>query len=169
MRVELQLMARFQIGFYVIVLPILFHYLGAYNMLYYWLVPAILGFIPINFVRNAEHSDCEMSQHGLNNTRSTNSYAWVEYLMWNMNYHAEHHLYPAIPWYNLPKLREHLKAHLKNITPNDGIKDGFTQLNQRMYGEWIEAQLQQMPRGNEKARLNAEMVDVVGGEDKKKD
>ena len=26
--------------------------------------------------------------------------------MWNMPYHAEHHAYPEIPFYSLPKLHE---------------------------------------------------------------
>ena len=25
--------------------------------------------------------------------------------VWNMQYHVEHHMYPAVPFYNLPKLR----------------------------------------------------------------
>lgn len=24
--------------------------------------------------------------------------------MCNLNYHLEHHIYPAVPWYNIPKL-----------------------------------------------------------------
>jgi fatty acid desaturase len=29
----------------------------------------------------------------------------VRYLYWNMNYHTEHHMYAAVPFFNLPKLR----------------------------------------------------------------
>ena len=44
------------------------------------------------------------------NTR-TFTCAWLPaFLYWNMQYHAEHHMYPAVPFFNLPKLREKL-AH----------------------------------------------------------
>jgi fatty acid desaturase len=32
--------------------------------------------------------------------------------MCNENYHLEHHLYPAVPWYNLPRLHQELKEEL---------------------------------------------------------
>lgn len=31
------------------------------------------------------------------------------FLYWNMNYHIEHHMYPLVPYYNLPKLHELVK------------------------------------------------------------
>lgn len=34
----------------------------------------------------------------------------MSYLYWNMNYHAEHHMYAAVPFYNLPKLHRALKS-----------------------------------------------------------
>jgi fatty acid desaturase len=33
--------------------------------------------------------------------------------MCNLNYHIEHHLYPAVPWYNLPKLHRLLGDRLR--------------------------------------------------------
>ncbi|MBM2841879.1 MAG: fatty acid desaturase, partial [Bacteroidetes bacterium] len=33
----------------------------------------------------------------------------VSFLMCNINYHLEHHLYPGVPWYNLPKLHRLLQ------------------------------------------------------------
>lgn len=43
---------------------------------------------------------------------------WMNILTLNMGYHQEHHDFPTIPWYNLPKLRamapefyEHLPHH----------------------------------------------------------
>lgn len=32
--------------------------------------------------------------------------------MCNENYHLEHHLYPRVPWYNLPELHRTLRADL---------------------------------------------------------
>lgn len=35
---------------------------------------------------------------------------WINrFLYWNMNYHMEHHMYPLVPYHNLPKLHEEVK------------------------------------------------------------
>ncbi len=36
----------------------------------------------------------------------------VRYLYWNMNYHTEHHMYAAVPFFNLPKLRAVLEKDM---------------------------------------------------------
>jgi fatty acid desaturase len=37
---------------------------------------------------------------------------FIGFLYWNMNYHVEHHMFPAVPFYNLPKLRAAIAADL---------------------------------------------------------
>lgn len=37
------------------------------------------------------------------------------YLYWNMNYHTEHHMYPAVPFYRLPLLHEAIKAEMPTV------------------------------------------------------
>jgi fatty acid desaturase len=37
--------------------------------------------------------------------------------MWNMPYHAEHHLYPSIPFHHLPALHLKLRRQLKHVAP----------------------------------------------------
>jgi fatty acid desaturase len=34
------------------------------------------------------------------------------FLYWNMQYHIEHHMFPAVPFYNLPKLHRAIKHDL---------------------------------------------------------
>jgi MocE subfamily Rieske [2Fe-2S] domain protein len=41
------------------------------------------------------------------------------YLYWNMNYHVEHHMFPLVPYHNLPKLHQAVKADMP--TPYDGL------------------------------------------------
>lgn len=38
------------------------------------------------------------------------------FLYWNMQYHVEHHMYPAIPFYNLPALRKAIEHDLPPAT-----------------------------------------------------
>jgi fatty acid desaturase len=35
--------------------------------------------------------------------------------MWNMPFHAEHHLYVSIPFHALPHVHEQLKEHFKEM------------------------------------------------------
>ena len=36
----------------------------------------------------------------------------LEYLYWHMNYHTEHHMYAAVPCFNLRKLRRALEKDI---------------------------------------------------------
>ncbi len=45
-------------------------------------------------------------------TRTYLASPFVSFFYWNMNYHVEHHMYPAIPYYNLPKLRKAIESDL---------------------------------------------------------
>ena len=36
----------------------------------------------------------------------------MSFLYWNMNYHIEHHMYAAVPYFNLPKLHKALEADM---------------------------------------------------------
>jgi fatty acid desaturase len=41
----------------------------------------------------------------------------VRFLMWNLPYHAAHHLYPSIPFHQLPAAHGCLRAHLRVVAP----------------------------------------------------
>lgn len=40
---------------------------------------------------------------------------FLSFFYWNMNYHIEHHMYAAVPFYNLPKLHELIKSDLPPV------------------------------------------------------
>ncbi|MGB3769289.1 MAG: fatty acid desaturase, partial [Phormidesmis sp.] len=44
--------------------------------------------------------------------------------MWNMPYHAEHHLYPSIPFHALPAAHQQLKEKFAHVD------SGYIQVNQ---------------------------------------
>ena len=37
--------------------------------------------------------------------------------MWNMPFHAEHHLYPTIPFHFLPALHREVRAGVRHVAP----------------------------------------------------
>jgi fatty acid desaturase len=50
------------------------------------------------------------------NTR-TYTCGWLPaFLYWNMQYHVEHHMFPAVPFYNLPRLRSAIERDLPPAT-----------------------------------------------------
>lgn len=86
-------------------------------MVIYWLLPIILGQPLLRSITIAEHTDCSETSNGLTNTRTTLTTWPIRFFMWNMPYHAEHHLYPSIPFHALPQVHHHIQeriAHLDN-------------------------------------------------------
>lgn len=116
---------------------------GLESVLFYWIVPVFVGYPLINYFRNLEHADCEVSQEPncLRNTRSVRSNALVRFFLWDTNFHAEHHCYPMVPFYNLSKINEHMYSH---VIHNE--RDHFTTQNWAaiVRGGWIDQQAQRM-------------------------
>ncbi|MEB3324937.1 MAG: fatty acid desaturase [Cyanobacteriota bacterium] len=81
-------------------------------LLWFWLLPLLVGQPLLRFVLLAEHGGCPFSRDGLANTRTTLTLAPLRWLMWNMPYHAEHHLYPSLPFDALPRAHALLAPHL---------------------------------------------------------
>jgi nitrite reductase/ring-hydroxylating ferredoxin subunit len=50
----------------------------------------------------------------------------LRFLYLNMNYHLEHHLFPAVPYYNLPALHEEVKAFLP--PPKTSMLDAYREI-----------------------------------------
>jgi fatty acid desaturase len=45
-------------------------------------------------------------------TRSLRPNRLIDLFYWNMSFHIEHHLYPTVPFFALPKLNARLRDHL---------------------------------------------------------
>ena len=69
--------------------------------LLYWIGPQLLGQPLLRAYLLAEHTGCSEDRNGLTNTRTTLTWWPVRLLMWDMPYHAEHHLFPSIPFHRL--------------------------------------------------------------------
>ncbi len=89
----------------------------------YWLVPYLTTFFMFQYIRSvAEHFGDLNYDHPLTATRTVRANALERFFFspHNVGYHLEHHLYPGVPFYNLPRLHNllmvdkdyHEKAHI---------------------------------------------------------
>jgi fatty acid desaturase len=90
---------------------------GWWVPLVFWIVPQIVGQVFLRLYLLTEHTGCDEVPNGLVNTRTTLTTAAVRLLMWNMSYHAEHHLYPSIPFHRLPSAHIAVRDRLKVLQP----------------------------------------------------
>ncbi len=73
------------------------------SLIHFWFIPILVATFYGNVRGWAEHM-LTIPGHPLTETRTVTSNPILCYLNLNLNYHLEHHLFPAMPWYNLPKL-----------------------------------------------------------------
>ena len=85
--------------------------------LLFWIGPQLLGQPPLRAYLLAEHTGCTHDRDGLTNTRTTLTTWPVRLLMWNMPFHAEHHMYPSIPFHRLPDAHAAIRARLGFVQP----------------------------------------------------
>jgi fatty acid desaturase len=99
-------------------------------LLWSWLLPLAVGQPFLRVVLLAEHSGCSFSADGLANTRTTLTVSPVRWLMWNMPFHAEHHLYPSLPFHALAQAHLELAPQLQRL--DHGYLAVHRQLLQRL-------------------------------------
>jgi fatty acid desaturase len=84
-------------------------------LLWVWLLPLAIGSPLLRLYLLCEHTLCPNSDDGFANTRTTLSTPVLRFLMWNLPFHAEHHLLPNIAFHNLPEAHQYLRPHLKYV------------------------------------------------------
>ncbi|MSP48883.1 MAG: fatty acid desaturase [Alphaproteobacteria bacterium] len=84
----------------------------------YWLVPLALAQPILRVMLLSEHTLCSDDDNGLTNTRTTLVSPLVHLVHWNMPYHAEHHLYPSIPFHRLPQTHREIGERFAHVAPN---------------------------------------------------
>ena len=86
--------------------------------LYFFFLPSVLAQPLLRAILIAEHTGCANEENGLTNTRTTLTSFPIRLLMWNMPYHTEHHLYPSIPFHQLPQVHVELREKLAHLAPS---------------------------------------------------
>ena len=86
-------------------------------VLLFWVGPQLLGQPLLRLYLLTEHTGCTEDANGLTNTRTMLTVAPVRLLMWEMPFHAEHHLYPFIPFHRLRDAHALLRDRLGQVGP----------------------------------------------------
>jgi fatty acid desaturase len=113
-RAEVMRSTRCQLLVYAIAIAISIAFAQPWFFLY-WLLPLAVGQTFLRFILLAEHTGCTLDNNSLTNTRTTLTLAPLRFLMWNMPFHAEHHLYASIPFHALPAAHDRLKHHFRTV------------------------------------------------------
>lgn len=91
----------------------------------YWLLPLLLGQPVMRFIRMTEHVGRPQIADPLQNTRTTRVAGLWRLLAWNMNFHAEHHLLPSVPFHALPRFNALLQGR---IPVRGGYREGHREI-----------------------------------------
>ena len=92
----------------------------------------VLYFLLPTFYGNTFFALCGLTQHaGLPfnvkdhrvNTRTIILNPILSWLYVKLEYHQEHHMFPMVPWYNLPKLHNLIKDQMPK--PNNGLISAY--------------------------------------------
>ncbi len=124
---------RLQLLVYVVAIVLSVAIGHPWAVLLYWALPLAVGQPILRFVLLAEHSNCTNDDNPLTNTRTTLTLAPLRFLMWNMPFHTEHHLYPSIPFHALPAAHQQLHPHIAHlvagyVTVHRGLVSGWGKL-----------------------------------------
>jgi fatty acid desaturase len=101
--------------------------MGYTAALYFWFLPALLAQPVLRAILVTEHTGCSQDQNGLTNTRTTLASRPIRVLMWNMPFHAEHHLFPSVPFHRLPALHLQIRDRITHVAP------GYVATNQAIF------------------------------------
>ena len=115
-RAEVMRSTRWQLGIYAGAIALSIVVNQPWFFLY-WLLPMLVGEPILRFILLAEHTGCTLDANLLTNTRTTLTLWCIRFFMWNMPFHAEHHLYASIPFHALPKAHQQLSKHFTHIEP----------------------------------------------------
>jgi fatty acid desaturase len=75
------------------------------------LIPGMLGAWLYNYTGLTQHAGLpENVLDHRKNCRTVYMNPVLRFLYWNMNYHVEHHMFPMVPYHQLPKLHEAIKG-----------------------------------------------------------
>jgi len=99
-----------QIAGLAVLYNILHHLLGVaqINLILFWLIPSLLSSFQLFFFGTyLPHREIGSGYADEHRARSNDYPVWLSFLTcYHFGYHHEHHVYPWVPWWKLPEVRE---------------------------------------------------------------
>jgi len=83
----------------------------------YWIVPMVLSAWTLRLYLLAEHTLLPHVPDMLENTRTMKTNALVRWFAWQMPYHVEHHVFPAIPFHRLHEACDRIAPRHRHLIP----------------------------------------------------
>lgn len=108
--------------------------LGRPLFLTWWLLPVAVAQPLLRAILLAEHTGCSNDGDGFANTRTTHTVLPVRFLMWNMPFHAEHHLHPSLPFFSLVPAHGRLRPRLVHVAERGYLRFHLDLLGQLTKG-----------------------------------
>ncbi len=103
--------ARLMAAFYGLILAASIA-IDNFAVLWFWWIPVMLGEPVMRAIRMTEHVGRPEVYQMKVNTRSNRVNPIMQFLCWNMNYHAEHHYASSVPFHALPRLNKKLNGYV---------------------------------------------------------
>ena len=98
--------SRIMVVLYAALFALAVYFGFAWVLVVAWIAPRVAGEPIQRIIRVAEHVGCDESPDLLRNTRTTRTNRLVNAIAWQMPYHAEHHLFPNVPFHALSAVHE---------------------------------------------------------------
>lgn len=99
----------------------------------YWLAPMLTTKILHQVQNITEHTGLSHEPDTVHNTRTIRTWPVLRWMAWNMQYHAAHHTFPAVPFHKLPELHEELVERLGYEPP----AIGYIEFQRRFIGRLL--------------------------------
>ncbi len=104
--------ARILLGVYALVVVVAVA-AQSVALIYYWVLPALLGQPFLRMYLLAEHTGCPLVADMRVNSRTTLTNRAMRRLAWNMPFHTAHHVYPGVPFHALPEVHGRIRDSVR--------------------------------------------------------
>ncbi len=103
---------------------------GSMIAVWVWIVPLLVGQPFLRLYLLAEHADCDETNNMFQNTRTVLTQPLIRWFTWNMPYHTAHHIYPAVPFHQLPAMHRRITGGIAYLS------DGYIEFNHQYAGRF---------------------------------